>query len=59
MMASFLILFSALASLALAESFNLYAYGDGIGGLPLHYADGKIRCRSSHRQLADSQQEPP
>ncbi|KAL4771867.1 hypothetical protein BDW60DRAFT_207610 [Aspergillus nidulans var. acristatus] len=30
-MASFLILFSALASLALAESFSLYAYGDGIG----------------------------
>ncbi|KAL3432360.1 hypothetical protein BDV09DRAFT_197863 [Aspergillus tetrazonus] len=30
---SFLILFSALASLALAESFNLYAYGDGIGAV--------------------------
>ncbi|KAL4983139.1 hypothetical protein BDW68DRAFT_191585 [Aspergillus falconensis] len=37
---SFLVLASAFASLALAESFNLYAYGDGISGLPLHYADG-------------------
>ncbi|KAL4794677.1 hypothetical protein BDV19DRAFT_390042 [Aspergillus venezuelensis] len=34
------VLIPALAGVALADSFNLYAYGDGIGGLPLHYADG-------------------
>ncbi|KAL4911471.1 hypothetical protein BDW74DRAFT_142946 [Aspergillus multicolor] len=34
------LLIPALASLALAQSFNLYAYGTGIGGLPVHYADG-------------------
>ncbi|KAL4948634.1 hypothetical protein BDW69DRAFT_189093 [Aspergillus filifer] len=34
------ILIPALAGVALADSFNLYAYGDGIGGLPLRYADG-------------------
>ncbi|KAL4965971.1 uncharacterized protein BDV14DRAFT_199422 [Aspergillus stella-maris] len=34
------IIIPALAGIALADSFNLYAYGDGIGGLPLHYADG-------------------
>ncbi|RDW93371.1 uncharacterized protein DSM5745_00693 [Aspergillus mulundensis] len=34
------LLVPALASLAFAQSFNLYAYGTGIGGLPVHYADG-------------------
>ncbi|KAL3462214.1 hypothetical protein BJX64DRAFT_288544 [Aspergillus heterothallicus] len=40
MLSSTLLLLSALVGAALADSFNLYAYGDGIGGLPLHYADG-------------------
>ncbi|KAL2842193.1 hypothetical protein BJY01DRAFT_249236 [Aspergillus pseudoustus] len=40
MLSSVLVLLSALAGLTLADTFNLYAYGDGIGGLPLHYADG-------------------
>ncbi|KAL4733277.1 hypothetical protein BDV11DRAFT_175848 [Aspergillus similis] len=54
---SFLVLFSAFASLALGESFNLYAYGDGIGGLPLHYADGKTH-RHSSRAAVISQNAP-
>ncbi|KAL3469803.1 hypothetical protein BJX99DRAFT_240630 [Aspergillus californicus] len=33
-------LLSTLASLSLAESFNLYAYGDEIGGFPLYYSEG-------------------
>ncbi|KAL4924158.1 uncharacterized protein BDV17DRAFT_295689 [Aspergillus undulatus] len=39
-MLSSVLLVPVLASLALARSFNLYAYGTDIGGLPLYYADG-------------------
>ncbi|KAL4808785.1 hypothetical protein BDV18DRAFT_157723 [Aspergillus unguis] len=39
-MHSTVLLAFALAAVTSAETFNLYAYGDGIGGLPLHYADG-------------------
>ncbi|RAL14688.1 uncharacterized protein BO97DRAFT_422580 [Aspergillus homomorphus CBS 101889] len=40
-------LLPALAQLAAAESFSLYAYGDSLGGLALYYADGKAVVSAS------------
>lgn len=47
---SLLFLFGGLASTAVlhkrtsstTDSFHLYAYGTGIGGLPVFYSDGKL-----------------
>lgn len=36
---------SAVQKRATPESFMLYAYGEGLGGLPMFNADGKCRNR--------------
>ncbi|KAL3475550.1 hypothetical protein BJX99DRAFT_157809 [Aspergillus californicus] len=41
------LLLPALASLALAETVSLYAYGTGVSGLAVHYTDGNATVSSA------------
>jgi len=34
-----------------SESYNLYAYGEGVGGLSLYYSEGKSQRHESWTQL--------
>ena len=39
---------------ATPSSFELYAYGDDVGGIPIFFADGEDDCSSSRRTLVTS-----